>query len=189
MSYLQSVKEQATQGVSEIIGAYKEDLEEFGSVLAEDSLDVLGNVGFEPSSVLSNRLTEGVVASINNIKDGILAVEAFAEDQLSALLEESSDDRLEYLQSDIEAQDPTEDPEFLQWLSSFDWSTKQEEINQLLENEQILHIHTDLVPQNLTEREFWERYYFVTGQREEKKLTGIIFPQNDCRVVLFGGRL
>jgi len=159
-----SVAETVQETGSEILNVYKEDLEEFTNIVAQDTKNLLD----QNESGITNIVSQGtdiVSFGLSSLTDGINAVSEYAEQQLTYLTEE-----WEKNERNTFEQEP-DDPRFLEWRKNFEWVEKKEEIFVILgNNPSIMAIYQELVPDQISSKDFWERYFFkIQMSNEEKK--------------------
>jgi len=204
LSIAQTVAATVQEKGSEILEVYKEDINEFTSIISSDAQTVIGAVNEalpQGENIVTQGLTsltdglsavgeyagqqitylageetyEVVTTGISSLTDGINAVADLAEQKISYYTgdwnEKQQQPTLETDRTTFE-KDP-DDPLFQEWKKDFEWSKKNEEINLILGNHPaIMSIYQELVPEQMSPQDFWERYFFKTmkfKQQEEKK--------------------
>jgi len=187
-SIVQSVAETVAETGSEILTVYKEDLTEFGASVANDAQALLEQVR-DPNAV--NEISEMVTQSLSTITETITESVGELADVSQGLssLSESIAVATEYAEQhlasfenwvvdantvpDNEAlEQPIDSEEFREWRKTFDYESKQEELNTILgNNPEILNIYNDLVPEQISSQDFWERYFFNAKRIQENEAT------------------
>lgn len=155
-----------------LFGVVKKDLEEFqqnASVLASDvggmfsgvAKAIQNKLSLEEAKRASDRIRDGVSTVITSIND-TLAYEA-PDDEDDDELDDEVRVRIRRLQSDSSTylDQVDNEKEFELFLTAFDLEVKRRRIEKLLDECTALREHFEsLVPDRLSELDFWARYFY-----------------------------
>jgi len=163
----------------QILNVYKDDLIQFKDIVTNDTKKIIADnkeiLEKEGAAGITNKLSEGVSSSISMITESIAnfditKITNFTSNEKETDLEK----RIRELQQDPKTfTSEPEDPEFVNWKTTFDWNQHKDETQSILAtSSDIFLLYSKLVPESLSPQEFWERYYYrlkVHKDEEEKK--------------------
>jgi len=180
-SILNTVKEKS-QNIYEV---YKHDLTEFTSTVATDASKVITeNAQQLEKTNITETLTSGLSAISEGLTGSLTSLTSLASQFTAGGTEESElIKQINQLQKDPQTfNKKPEDSKFAVWAASFNMDSKKDEIQyNLASNVDLMQMYSELVPNVITSKEFWERYYFrlqIVKEEEEKRATILARAKN-----------
>lgn len=152
----------------------KTDLAEFTSTMTNDTNYLLSQATAQLKEISTQHLDE------DNRREGNLKSSSNSEEKLRlSTIHDRFKNELEHLQSsqstylnDPDQAQPASNSEFKDWKSTFTSESYKSEISELLiQNGAMRLLYSQLVPAQLTNEEFWSRYFYKVNllQEENKK--------------------
>lgn len=170
-----------------VIDVYKEDLQEFTNSLASDTKEALNKSGKFVQKIATETenfqdvdeenveepLTDSAAKTDESIRQMTSKITTDIKNTISSFFgeyEAKEDISTSETAKEIRVyiQDPENIDKYKEWSSSFCLEDNTSDISQRLSSDSFLRqVHSQLVPEKVTSKDFWQRFYFAQQETEE----------------------
>jgi len=132
---------------------------------------------------ITETLTSGLSAISEGLTGSLTSLSSLASKFAAGTEESELIKQINQLQKDPQTfNKKPEDSKFATWAPTFNIDSKKDEIQyNLANNADLMQMYSELVPNVITSKEFWERYYFrlqIVKEEEEKRATILARAKN-----------